>query len=310
MDAGETLERLIGEEPDFEVVIHEPSRHDASRPLVVLIHPGDMTETPEGFSRRDWEKVRDFSESNQDGLVDEIDAWLDKGADFVVLHRQSCAYDNDGLHEFHDTVRGLWENGAILYGDDLDAAGAWIIEKLAVAERPMVFMGGAYSTPEGGCLTRIGTMIEAVVGEDRMTVSDWSPASNSDKSKVWRPRKPESPLLGGPRGQVAQPAQGQGKAPMTHAPGPTLTYDDRERAWLLKGFDVNAVLSGDPSVSLGFHEISSMEPGKGNAERLLRWLRERCPSIGAHDPGEPGTGSRAFWDKMAEKGLLDWTEDD
>lgn len=187
LDPGETLRELANEDPDFAIAIHEASRHDASRPLFVIIHPGDMTETPEGFSARDWANVREFSESNQEGLVADISDWTDKNADFVVLHRQSCAYDNDGLDEFHEAVRGLWDRATILYGDHLDAAGAWIIENLHVAQRPMIFMGGAYTTPECGCVTRIGQMIEDVVGEDRMTISDWSPAGNCDDEKVWRP---------------------------------------------------------------------------------------------------------------------------
>lgn len=97
---------------------------------------------------------------------------------------------------------------------------------------------------------------------------------------------------------------------MTQAAEPTLAYDGKEGVWILKGFDVHAELSGDPGESLGFHEITSVKAGKGNAERLLRWLRGKCPSIGAHDPGEPGSDSRAFWDKMAERGLLDWIDED
>lgn len=78
-----------------------------------------------------------------------------------------------------------WKQSSILFGDDLEAASQWIIENLHVSERPHVYLAGAYSDPENGCLTYVGKALERVIGSHRITVSDYSP-SGSSPEPVWR----------------------------------------------------------------------------------------------------------------------------
>ena len=79
-----------------------------------------------------------------------------------------------------------WRAGTVLYGDDLDAAGQWNIQNLQVAKRPHIYLAGAYSCPETGCLTHIGRQIERVVGPEKITVSAHSPPENGP-GNAWRP---------------------------------------------------------------------------------------------------------------------------
>lgn len=68
-----------------------------------------------------------------------------------------------------------------------------IINNLHVAQRPKIFLGGAYSDFNHGCLTFIGREIEKIVGEDRMEVSYYTPADNfhsnedGEENMQWRP---------------------------------------------------------------------------------------------------------------------------
>jgi hypothetical protein len=50
----------------------------------------------------------------------------------------------------------------------------------------MVVLAGANSTPGTGCLTLVGTLLEAHLGEARISVSDFSPPG-SGPGPVWRP---------------------------------------------------------------------------------------------------------------------------
>lgn len=218
------LWKMAQQEPDFAVVQHDPAGHDASRPLIVVVHPGDVVETPAGFTARDWAKVGAFSRDNQDGMASEISTWREAGADVVVLHRLSCAYLDDGEEVFQEAVLGCWDGGTILYGDALDEAATWIIENLHVADRPMIHMAGAYVTPEDGCVTHIGKAIEAIVGEDRMTVSDWSPASNCAADKVWRPGDRSIPFWDA-QGDGWRKAP-KGRARKSNAPAAKAATDD------------------------------------------------------------------------------------
>lgn len=91
---------------------------------------------------------------------------------------------------------------------------------------------------------------------------------------------------------------------------PTLQFNEREGVWEFYGFEVHVELLGDPKRNLGVSSFTSMQNGKGNGERALRWLKQHCPKIGAYDPGAPGTDSYGFWKRMVEKGLIDWMEDE
>lgn len=91
---------------------------------------------------------------------------------------------------------------------------------------------------------------------------------------------------------------------------PKLTFNPREGVWEFEGFSVYADLVGDPKKNVGVSSFTSAESGNGNAERALRWLKQKCRRVGVYDPGAPDTDSYGFWKRMVEKGLIDWMEDE
>ena len=186
---GDILRHHDEEGSDFAVLHHDATRHDAETPLVIVIHPGDMIETNDGYDWREAEKVMQFAQENQEGTAAELAHWRDQGYDIAVLHRGSCSFmvaNGKGHEDYRSEVLSAWDNGTTLFGDDLGQAAKWMIENLHVEVRPHIYLAGAYSTPGNGCLTFIGKAIEKVVGEDKITVSDWSPPGNA-ADRVWRP---------------------------------------------------------------------------------------------------------------------------
>ncbi len=100
------------------------------------------------------------------------------------------------------------------------------------------------------------------------------------------------------------------------APGggdpPSLAYCASEDAWILRGFDVTAKMTGDPKSGLDIYEFTSHHAGKGNGERAIRWLKAQVAALGVNDPGHPDTSPAAFgfWSHLTEKGLIDHMVDE
>lgn len=193
------LRRLGRDEAmSFHVVHHDGSRHDRLRPLVVVVHPGDMIEHSIGWGhspeeRTQAEKLRMISQQRQNATAKEIREWREAGYDVAVLHRESCTQFNGKYPSRHANkdlgaeLKLSWRHGTVLFGDDLDKAGAWMIEHLDIAHRPHVYLAGAYADPEYGCLTAIGRQIARVIGADRVTVSQHSHISGNER---WSPDQP------------------------------------------------------------------------------------------------------------------------
>ncbi len=185
----------------FRVMDHKPDRHAPERPLAVVIHPGDMinhffgsmNDLPEDERELARQSIR-FGSENQAGMQKELAELRRKGYDFVVLHRESSVqYPENKIHE---TRKKVWielqaghKRGTMLFGDDLDRAGRWMIANLHIEDRPHVYLLGAYSDPEVGCLTHIGQQFAQVLDPSKITVSRFSPVSDdpSEQHKAWRP---------------------------------------------------------------------------------------------------------------------------
>lgn len=194
------LEALDEEDADeFQVLHHRPERHDRFRPLIILVHPGDMVEADayhEADDDEDMMEVRDFSLENMRGTAQELRAWRKQGMDAIVLHRSSCSQLSGGWpgmpggnyvrDDFYQEIEMIWQNGSVLFGDDLEAAVEWLVKYAHIQYRPHIYLAGAYSDPESGCLTYIGQAIEKIVGPQRITVSNHSPPGNSP-GPTWRP---------------------------------------------------------------------------------------------------------------------------
>lgn len=162
------------EAASFHVLRHQPCR--PSLPLVIIIHPGDMLEDGYGYSIEDRAKVREFSQQNQLGTAKEIAEWRSLPAEVLVLNRSSCTQftARDAayvLPQLAAEMKTAWRSDTILFGDDLDAANAWIKANMKLEERPRIYMAGAYSDPDYGCLTYVGKAIVAAVGADKVSVS-------------------------------------------------------------------------------------------------------------------------------------------
>lgn len=67
---------------------------------------------------------------------------------------------------------------------------------------------------------------------------------------------------------------------------------------------VHANITANEAV-VSIYEWSSNSPGHGNTRAALRHLRAGGRAIEVHDPGDPGTESRHYWEKMANEGLVD-----
>ena len=149
-------------------VLSLPPPRSVRQKLIVLVHPGDMIELDFDLEALD----------RQAGLAAELRARDDH--DLVILHRSSCSQFH---HECNDIVEPAlnelieegWKRGAILHGDDLEAAAAWILKNLAVEAREVIFMGGAYGDAEHGCLTFIGKAI-AGAAPGRIALSEHIPS--------------------------------------------------------------------------------------------------------------------------------------
>lgn len=147
------------DETDFRV-LNAGRDGDVSRPLLVLVHPGDAVET-EGPAH-----VVAYSRSCQEGMAHEIENLIATDADTTVLHRLSSHYSIGGSGDcqraFRAAIDALHRDGAIIYGDDLEKAAAWIEERHLASQRPFVVLAGAWTHYEWGCVTLVGQLLEAL----------------------------------------------------------------------------------------------------------------------------------------------------
>jgi hypothetical protein len=190
---GAALRRLENSEIDFCVIRHSPELHNANLPLLLLIHPGDLIQITDMYDPpAQRNALAAFWRYTGCGTRDELASFRMQGFDFCVLHRSSCA-QFPSFSKYRVIGRTLWQEikrgharGAVLYGDDLEAASEWVIEHLGISERPRIHLAGAYSDPSNGCLTAVGQSLEKVIEPGRITVSEFSPPENGP-GIVWRP---------------------------------------------------------------------------------------------------------------------------
>jgi hypothetical protein len=159
-------------------VLHERTDMDPSRPLIVLVHPGD---------------------ANEDGMTSAFDLMQSMGAE--LLQRLHVDVDCIAVHRFSSDLvlnfrkripdeyvmatLDVTERGSALYSDCLADVAAWIIERYEVASRPEVFMSGAYSGKDDGCITAIGLRLQDVGAN--VVVSEYAPAEPGSAVGRWDP---------------------------------------------------------------------------------------------------------------------------
>lgn len=175
----------------FDVCLTPINSPDATRPLLIIVHPGDAIEDGAGYNAFDREAVIAFGLKNTNGMASEIMELLPV-SDVVILHRASTVYamldaPQETPYKPYLTACNLAsKSGAVLYGDDLKLASNWIIEHMEVRTRPNIFMAGAYASADHGCITFIGEQLQ-LTGCGPITVSDHAPTDNANVSPRWVP---------------------------------------------------------------------------------------------------------------------------
>lgn len=166
---------------------------------MIIVHPGDAIEDGIGFEGESRHQVIDFGRTNALGMAAEI---VERFAthDTVIIHRQSSldTFMRADFAQFRQAEQDILpytkacikasEIGTVLYGDDLEAIGQWISAALWVDQRPGIFMTGAYSDAEHGCITIIRKLLQRA-GAREITVSQHAPTDNSNHAPRWVPSK-------------------------------------------------------------------------------------------------------------------------
>lgn len=186
---------MRGEEACFQVIRHTPPAA-GQRPLFLLIHPGDLVQSPYGWKdRATVDAVTSFWSYTGAGTLKELRHALRQGHNVAVLHRSSSlelAYPERRLglaRKFWTALSPVHARHTTLWGDDLDLAARWLIEAFDAGSRPAIHLAGAYAEPDHGCITSIGEQFLKAFGSslrDRLTVSPYAPPGNGP-GLAWRP---------------------------------------------------------------------------------------------------------------------------
>jgi hypothetical protein len=172
---------LAGTTDPTHKILQAPEAADVEKPLMVVVHPGDLTriDLKEEYEY-DWIE-RDAQYLYQNGMGSEIKEWLERGWDVLVLHgpsskgfvnrdreAEAAGRQDHGLHdnvecmaEFDTAIGSVHEKGGVMYGEELDAAARDLLESgtYKAASRPAVVLTGSYS--DVGCaLSRLGVILE------------------------------------------------------------------------------------------------------------------------------------------------------
>jgi hypothetical protein len=170
---------------------------DPSRPLLVIIHPGDAIEDGSGYgSQEEAKEVVAYGRKNCLGMASEINEKF-AGHDVVILHRLSSVdtfmRSNFGTHSVEAAIAPYTkaclkasEIGTVLYGDHLDECAQWLVKNMDVTSRPHIFMTGAYAGAEDGCVTYVGKAL-VNAGCRSISMSEHSPSDNCGHSRRWDP---------------------------------------------------------------------------------------------------------------------------
>jgi len=193
-------ERARRGDPSF-AVLSAPEDPDASLPLMVVVHPGDVTgiDLREGL---DHAAEVDSQYLHQDGMAAELLGWLDRGWDVVVVHGRSSQgfsrrdeeagwasnalglHDNrDCIAQFDGALAAAHAKGCVMYGEDLAMAARELLTALKADQRPAVVLTGSF-VDVGRSMARLGGLLEE--GGATVHVSCEAPPM-SDDAPEWVP---------------------------------------------------------------------------------------------------------------------------
>lgn len=192
----------VRRDPPFEVVRHDAQwRADPRRPLLVLVHPGDALEFVSDWDDREVGRaVAAKAMLNQAGMGREIAERL-HSHDVAVLHRCSSEYlrDLEVDQTYARMTAACNKAGAVLFGDDLQQAAAWLLDHAQLGAHSTVFMSGAYAELKYGCITALGKTLQAAVKGITIRVSSFAPTSNFVEEPRWDPSATAVSCSAGPR---------------------------------------------------------------------------------------------------------------
>jgi len=177
----ERVYELAGKADPSYRLVSAPAWADSSKPLLVIVHPGDVTrldlkgEYNEDFAERDSQYLF------QSGMGVEIQQWLDREWDVVVLHgRSSAGFERredeaewaypaiGGLHDnmvcmaqFDAALEGVHGKCGVMYSEEFGAFARELLDasKYNAASRPGVVLTGSYMDA-GRPLARLGEILE------------------------------------------------------------------------------------------------------------------------------------------------------
>ena len=184
------------DEADFQVLATSPNPPSSEQPLFVIVHPGDALQNPFawGESKEYLTDVLPYSMKSQAGMAEEGLARILAGDDVVLLHRGSCSQFSEKRSNhwidknFARMISLARTQGAVLFGDDLQAVYVWLMQSYELSTRPHILLTGAYADAENGCVTALGTFMEAVVMRGRLAVSPHAMSGNvPSDSQAWIP---------------------------------------------------------------------------------------------------------------------------
>lgn len=163
------------------------------RPVLLWIHPGDAVEDAGAFACTEGgEDLHQNSRDFQDAMGEAACGQIGK-RQTVILHRLSDGYAfDDEMAEavYQEAMEKACAEASTLhlFGDDLDAAADWLIANLGgadgIAGLP-IYMIGAYSHPEHGCLAHVGQRLEAAGAQ--VEVHPCSPSEPGSCADAWVP---------------------------------------------------------------------------------------------------------------------------
>jgi hypothetical protein len=177
-----------GEGNSFAVILpFEPP--DLSRPLYVLVHPGDVVQTRSDVGGHpNAQAILDYSAERQEAMADDVERLTKAGWDVAVLHRFSSSYGfgtTNTIDWFEDAVDEIHERGAVLFGDNLREAAEWLASAAGATSRPVVLLSGAWSSAAHGCVSMIGTLLEQAGATVHLATSACVSPDGSEEE--WRP---------------------------------------------------------------------------------------------------------------------------
>lgn len=194
-----------GESNSF-VVVHAEAAVRPSRPLYILIHPGDVVQSKNDvYGSENAEDILAYSAGCQADMVDDIERVIRAGWDVAVLHRFSSSYGfgvSNSLQEYEEAVDAIHENGVTLYGDNLDDAANWLLDTHHAKKRPAIVISGAWSDASTGCVTHVGRTLQRHKAKVHLAAS--ACISPDGSGREWKPKLPRLTSADYPRLAASQ----------------------------------------------------------------------------------------------------------